>query len=164
VEWLMKYEADSIMCANSGDSLNDWLDYDWAGAPRTPDDRFAGNGGLSIRRVSAIQRVLSFQERQNDTQPEDEWFGKRMTTMTGIKVATGEMEDHFSVEDVWHERPMGYHVRAGLPEGVWKPREQRKKIFEYCPEIVMIMDMKLERERCEGDNGEGELAHMPVIE
>lgn len=34
VEWMMKYEIDSMMCANSGDSLNDWLDYDWAGAPR----------------------------------------------------------------------------------------------------------------------------------
>jgi hypothetical protein len=34
VEWILKYEADSILCANSADSLNDWLDYDWAGAPR----------------------------------------------------------------------------------------------------------------------------------
>lgn len=33
-EWLLKYESDSIMCANSKDSLNDWLDYSWAGAPR----------------------------------------------------------------------------------------------------------------------------------
>lgn len=34
VEWIMKYESDSIMCSNSNDSLNDWLRYDWAGAPR----------------------------------------------------------------------------------------------------------------------------------
>jgi hypothetical protein len=34
VEWLLKFESDAIMCANSKDSLNDWLDYDWAGAPR----------------------------------------------------------------------------------------------------------------------------------
>jgi hypothetical protein len=34
VEWLLKFESDSIMCARSDDSLNDWLDYDWAGAPR----------------------------------------------------------------------------------------------------------------------------------
>lgn len=34
VEWLLKYEADSIMCANSPDSLNDWMEYSWAGAPR----------------------------------------------------------------------------------------------------------------------------------
>lgn len=34
VEWLLKFEADSIMCARSDDSLNDWLHYSWAGAPR----------------------------------------------------------------------------------------------------------------------------------
>lgn len=34
VEWLLRYETDSIMCANSKESLNDWLHYDWAAAPR----------------------------------------------------------------------------------------------------------------------------------
>lgn len=34
VEWMLKYESDSIMCGNSEDSLNGWLDYHWAGAPR----------------------------------------------------------------------------------------------------------------------------------
>jgi hypothetical protein len=34
VEWLLKFESDSIMCASSADSLNDWLHYSWAGAPR----------------------------------------------------------------------------------------------------------------------------------
>jgi len=34
VEWLLKFESDSIMCANSESSLNDWLEYSWAGAPR----------------------------------------------------------------------------------------------------------------------------------
>ena len=34
VEWLLKYEYDSILCANSDQSLNDWLSWDWAGAPR----------------------------------------------------------------------------------------------------------------------------------
>lgn len=34
VEWLLKFESDSILCARSDDSINDWLDYDWAGAPR----------------------------------------------------------------------------------------------------------------------------------
>ena len=34
VEWILKFESDSILCANSDDSLNDWLHYSWAGAPR----------------------------------------------------------------------------------------------------------------------------------
>lgn len=35
VEHLLKYESDAILCSNSPDSLNDWLEYDWAGAPRS---------------------------------------------------------------------------------------------------------------------------------
>ncbi|PQE22267.1 hypothetical protein CJF32_00004624 [Rutstroemia sp. NJR-2017a WRK4] len=160
VEWLLKYEADSIMCGNSAESLNDWLDYDWAGAPRTKGDRFAGNGGLSLRRISAVRKVLGFQSRYNNTDAEDEWFGKRITILPGARVASGEQEDHFSVENLYHDEPMGYHVRDGgevLPDAVWKDPQKRKKIFDYCPEVVMIMPMKLERERCQGDNKMGEI-------
>jgi hypothetical protein len=33
VEWVLIFQTDSILCANSKDSLNDWLHYDWVGAP-----------------------------------------------------------------------------------------------------------------------------------
>jgi hypothetical protein len=107
-----------------------------------------------------VRQILGFQSRYNDTEPEDEWFGKRITLLPGTKVATGAQEDHFSVEDVYHQKPMGYHVREGgenLADDVWKNPQQRKAILAYCPELVMIMNMKLERERCDGDNMEGEI-------
>lgn len=34
VEWILKYEYDSILCANSETDLNEWLDWNWAGSPR----------------------------------------------------------------------------------------------------------------------------------
>ena len=34
VEWILKYEYDSILCSNSPQGLNEWLDWSWAGAPR----------------------------------------------------------------------------------------------------------------------------------
>ncbi|KAI8168632.1 Reticulocyte-binding protein 2-like protein a [Colletotrichum sp. SAR 10_70] len=157
VEWILKFESDSILCSNSPTSLNEWLDWSWAGAPKTPDDRFSGNGGLSLRRVSSIKRVLQFQERYNNTEAEDEWYGKRLWVMQGEKVAHGK-KGALAVEEVYMEKPMGYHIPDGgknLPDKVWKNPTQRKKIFDYCPEVSLIMDMKLERERCDGDNREG---------
>ncbi|KAK6822661.1 hypothetical protein PG990_015107 [Apiospora arundinis] len=159
VEWLLKYEYDSILCANSDQSLNDWLGWDWAGAPRTVDDQFSGNGGLSLRKVSSIQRVLKFQERANDTQPEDEWFGQRVSVLRDARVASGT-NGQLAVEDTYIPNPMGFHVRDGgssLSPAVWKNHTQRKSIFEYCPELSLIMDMKLERERCDNDDKEGRL-------
>ncbi|KAI1180297.1 hypothetical protein F4777DRAFT_598211 [Nemania sp. FL0916] len=157
VEWLLKYEHDSILCANAEKSLDDWLEWDWAGAPRVANDRFSGNGGLSLRRVSTIRRVLAFQERHNDTKPEDEWFGTRLWVLPGAKVAAGEA-GQLAVEDHYVANTMGFHVRDGghaLADAVWKDPARRKIIFDYCPELAIVMDMKLERERCPGDNLDG---------
>ena len=107
-----------------------------------------------------MKKILGFQSRYNDTDPEDEWYGKRITVSPGARVASGQQEDHFSVEDKYHENSMGFHVREGgevLPEDVWMDPERRKKIFDYCPELMMIMPMKLKKERCPGDNGKGEI-------
>ncbi|KAI1331145.1 hypothetical protein F5Y16DRAFT_395580 [Xylariaceae sp. FL0255] len=166
VEWLLKYEYDSILCANSAISLNEWLHWDWAGAPKVPDDRFSGNGGLSLRRVSAIRRVLKFQERYNDTIPEDEWFGGRVYILPGAKVAAGT-DGQLAVEDLYIPDAMGYHVRdggRGIADAVWKDPAQRKVILDYCPEISLVMDMKLERERCEGDNLDGTIGVPEVVQ
>lgn len=78
--------------------------------------------------------------------------------MPDLRVAVGPQASHFSVEDVYHEKPMGYHLKNGqghLPEGVWKSHQHRKDILKYCPDISIILPMKLERERCEGDDKEG---------
>lgn len=42
-----------------------------------------------------------------------------------------------------------------LAEDVWQDPQRRRKNFEYCPELAMIMPMKLERERCFGDARKG---------
>ncbi len=107
--------------------------------------------------MSAIRRVLSFQARHNDSEPEDEWFGRRLWVLPGERVAAG-LDGVLAVEDVYVEQPMGYHIRnsgRNLPDAVWKDHHQRKKIFDYCPELSLVMDMKLERERCKGDDKQG---------
>lgn len=113
-----------------------------------------------MRRISRVRQILGFQERYNNTAPEDEWFGKRITGLPGTKVATYAEERMFSVEDQWHESPMGFHVREGgenLADDVWLNPERRKANFDYCPELAMIMPMKLEKERCPGDNLSGSI-------
>lgn len=82
--------------------------------------------------------------------------------MPGFKVAAGT-EEALAVEDVYFENAMGYHVRnggQGISDQVWKNPDQRKEIFKYCPELSMIMDMKLERERCPGDNRQGGIGSL----
>ncbi|EWC47200.1 hypothetical protein DRE_03319 [Drechslerella stenobrocha 248] len=153
-EYLLVFQTDSIMCANSGMNLNDWLHYDWVGAPWVKNAQSGGNGGLSLRRVKPIIELLKRESRvDGDPQLEDLWLCNRLAQMEGVHMANGSTEAHFSVEAIWEEKPMGYHTGwsgARLPPDVWGEPEKRKKIYDYCPEMKMTISMKLEREGCDG--------------
>ncbi|EPS44899.1 hypothetical protein H072_1112 [Dactylellina haptotyla CBS 200.50] len=152
-EYLLVFQTDSVMCANSGMNLNDWLHFDWVGAPWAKDSNYGGNGGLSLRRVKPIIELLK-RESRPDGHPEleDLWLCNRLAKMPNVNMANGTIEAQFSVEAVWHERPMGYHTGwsgARLPGDVWGTAEKRKHIYDYCPEMKMTVSMKLEREGCD---------------
>lgn len=86
-----------------------------------------------------------------------------MWILPGAKVASGS-DGQLAVEDVYIENPMGFHARDGgkrLADDVWKDPTRRQSILDYCPELSMIMDMKLERERCEGDDKQGNIKEKP---
>jgi hypothetical protein len=127
---------------------------------RAKHDRYASSGGLSLRRISAIREVLKFQSRPNDTEAEDEWFSKRIILLPSAKMTDRAQAETFSVDTVRLNEPTGYHVAAAgerLSDGVWNDPERRRKNFEYCPKLSILMPMKLERERCDGDNKKGEI-------
>lgn len=134
-------------CLGHGTGLNRWTH----GCNRTIVDKIGGLGGLSLRRLSKVKQVLSFQSRQDEAEPEDHWLVGRIATLPEANLPPPEVEKYFSVQSVWHEKPLGYHVGANganrFPE-IWHSYERRKQIYEYCPEIKMVLDMKLERERC----------------
>jgi hypothetical protein len=97
-EWLLVFQTDSMLCANSRQSLNNWLEYDWVGAPWNPSGRFGGNGGLSLRRVSRIIEILKYQRRLPNTEPEDVWLTDRLGHRPGAKLANGTASLTFSGE------------------------------------------------------------------
>jgi len=97
-EWLLIFQTDSILCANSQKNLNDYLEYHWIGAPWNPDGRFGGNGGLSLRRVSAIIDVLRSQVRADGSEPEDVWLAERLGHRPGSLLANGTVSLTFSGE------------------------------------------------------------------
>src|SRR5271154_3829091 len=119
---------------------------------RNLEDRFGGNGGLSLRRVSKVLEVLQFQTRLDNTFSEDQWMASRVGLVPGANMAPPAVEKEFAVEDIWTERPMGYHINPtvgpGNSQDVWDDPAKRKMIYEYCPEIKIILDMRLDREQC----------------
>ncbi|KAL8992802.1 MAG: hypothetical protein Q9169_006827 [Polycauliona sp. 2 TL-2023] len=128
-EWLLVFQTDSMLCANSDANLNDWLEYDWVGAPWSLVSRYGGNGGLSLRRVSSIVQILRDQIRTPNSEPEDVWLTSRLGHRPGGKVANGSVSLTFSGENIYHDTPMGYHVGGSgrfLSSGIWGTPELRQ--------------------------------------
>ena len=97
-EFLLVFQTDSIICANSKHIMDDYLDYDWVGAPWNPSGRWGGNGGLSLRRVSSIIDILRNQRRIDGAQPEDVWLSERLGDHNTGLVANGSVSTTFSGE------------------------------------------------------------------
>ncbi|KAH9210057.1 hypothetical protein DL95DRAFT_343646 [Leptodontidium sp. 2 PMI_412] len=146
-EHLLVFQPDSIICAKSPKTVNDFLEWDYIGAPWGPESKFGGNGGLSLRRVSRILMVLERERREmGHIQMEDEWLSNRLVGLEGARMANASVSKTFSVEaNVWDESPMGYHVGwMGVHHGqLWDDEEKVHHIMEYCPEVKMILGMKL---------------------
>jgi hypothetical protein len=146
-EWLLVFQADSIICSASKYSIEDWIsqNYTWLGAPWNLGVQ-GGNGGLSLRHVPPIIKLLEQETRVTGSELEDRWLCDRLGTMTGANMPGPEIERHFSVEGVWTERPFGYHLRGSgktlVPE-IWGNKTLRDEIFEYCPEVKIILNMDL---------------------
>jgi hypothetical protein len=149
-EHLLVFQPDSIFCANSPRTINDFLEWDWIGAPWSTTAQYGGNGGLSLRRVSKILHVLSTQTRQyNDGALEDLWLTDRLKDLEGAHMPNATISKSFSVESVWDKQPLGYHVGwLGVHhEQIWDEDGQVEHIMKYCPEVKMILGMKLDRDK-----------------
>lgn len=110
-ENLLVFQPDSIFCANAPTTLNDFLEWDWIGAPWSPQAAYGGNGGLSLRRVSKILQVLEKEQRTiGDSGLEDWWLTSRIMRLEGAKMPHANVSKTFSVESVWDEKPLGYHI------------------------------------------------------
>ncbi|KAF5008847.1 hypothetical protein FDECE_4871 [Fusarium decemcellulare] len=97
-EMLLVFQTDSIVCANNKRTMDDFLGYDYVGAPWNTRARYGGNGGLSIRRVSRIIDVLRNQQRTHNSEPEDVWLSERLGNHNTGLVANGSIAVHFSGE------------------------------------------------------------------
>lgn len=106
-EWLLVFQTDSMVCANSRLAVDDFLGYDWVGAPWNPNGAWGRNGGLSLRRVSRILEILRNQERAHDSEPEDVWLSERLVYFPSSRMANGSVSLSFSGE-----------MHSGRPERV----------------------------------------------
>ncbi|KAF4345747.1 hypothetical protein FBEOM_289 [Fusarium beomiforme] len=129
-EMLLVFQTDSMLCANNKRIIDDFLGYDYVGAPWNTAGRYGGNGGLSIRRVSSIISILQSQQRANNSDPEDVWLSERLGHHVDGRVANGSVSQLFSGE-----------MNGGTEEVVPEPECSDDDDYENCEYVDMLQQM-----------------------
>lgn len=143
-EKVLIFQTDSITCARSKYDIEEFLEYDYVGAPLPAQINMLMrtvfwlrgwnistdfyNGGLSVRTKSLSKEVIEKYPWDKKT-PEDVWFCAFMDKLGG-KVANYDVAKKFSYEATsnFEEVPWGLH----------KPRKNERKLQQYCPEYKNI--------------------------
>jgi len=138
-EKILFFQIDSIMCSNSPHKITDFLQYDFIGAPwdsswfKFSQIDVVGNGGFSLRSRSKLLALLALIPYDRKI-PEDVWYALNLRRVNG-SVAPINVAKTFAVESIYYDRPLGTH-RFNLKCSV------RAKLFQTCPESMMIMPEK----------------------
>jgi hypothetical protein len=110
-EHVLLFQTDSLLRRKG---VEDFLEYDYVGAPwmhvlveQGSAEGPVGNGGLSLRRKSAMLRILRDHAREVDT-PEDQFFSTFLYR-DGYHLPSLEKASHFSTETMFQPESLGLH-------------------------------------------------------
>ncbi|KAJ9132288.1 hypothetical protein NKR19_g9359 [Coniochaeta hoffmannii] len=139
---VLLFQTDSVICAASPVSPEDFFEYDFIGAPIPAELGRGYNGGLSLRNPRLFLDVAREEDFVGDGDEfEDQWFYRKLRERRGREGGEGKAEvvlptEHvartFSVEGIWYDRPLGYHQ----PQR-WQA-ERMGQIEAWCPEVGML--------------------------
>lgn len=142
---ILIYQSDTALCSRSTYQLNDFLRYDYIGAPWPPDVRGGrgGNGGLSIRSRPAMiycsQLATSGRlERGLIEEAEDVYFSAcvydylPLYNIMNTTVPSRDVQTQFALE-------FEFPANGVLPLGVHKPWKHIEgsdweRLVEHCPD------------------------------
>ena len=138
-EHILLFQSDSILCANSPRMVEDFLEYDFIGAPIDPKYGQGMNGGLSLRKRETMLRVIErnqFTGKPEDgSEFEDQWFFQKLEELprgpnnaTGARLPSVEVAAGFSVETMWRQQPFGLHQVSR-----WQLNHM-EELDRWCPE------------------------------
>lgn len=107
-ETILMFQTDSILRRRGIDAF---LDFDYVGAPwmhaLISGEEPVGNGGLSLRKKSAMLRILASHERESGLQ-EDQYFS-RWLYHDGCRMPSLTTASLFSTETIFQPESLGLH-------------------------------------------------------
>jgi len=106
-EIFLVFQTDTMICKDSGIQLNDFIKYDYVGAPMPHIDGLVGNGGLSLRKKSKMLEIIE-KCKYNGQDPEDYYYANACKEVKFAKPSR-EIASKFSNEGEYSETSFGVH-------------------------------------------------------
>jgi hypothetical protein len=132
-ETFLVFQTDTMICERNKHLINEFLDYDYVGAPWPHISRNVGNvgnGGLSLRKKT---KMLEIMDKDPEIHiPEDDYFS--CTTVTDVYKPSFEEAKRFSIEHMFSEATFGFHQP-------WISGNY-DKIVELYPELIELKNLQ----------------------
>ncbi|KAG8671064.1 hypothetical protein FPOAC2_04383 [Fusarium poae] len=148
---VLVFQADAILCANAQKAVDDYLEWDFIGAPLN-DTRQVFNGGLSLRNRQMTLEIVNNRDWWEDMNTkgaeyqghgEDYWMSVLMRER-GAHLPSVQEALTFSKQLPWHFElpgyPIGYHR---VHRQLRRDKKAIPRIREWCPEIDLAGTGKL---------------------
>jgi hypothetical protein len=104
-ETFLVFQTDSMILPENKHLINEFLQYDYVGAPWV--DGVVGNGGLSLRKKSKMLEIIKHNPNRNIN--EDNLFSHNIPSFIKYSVPTCTHAKKFSIETVFDDSPFGIH-------------------------------------------------------
>jgi Protein of unknown function (DUF5672) len=124
---VLLFQADSILCSNAPQKVDDYFEYDLIGAPIDAKYGVGYNGGLSLRNRNKVIEVIKKYDWQETKKFEDQWFYIKMNE-TGARLPKPDIAKTFSIETIYYDKPLGLHQVQR-----WQ-KSKLDEVSQWCPE------------------------------
>ena len=134
-ETFLVFQTDTIIFEKNKELINDFLKYDYVGAPWKTSVRginnYVGNGGLSLRKKSKMLEIIK--KDMNNNWNEDVYFSS--TDKVKLFKPSKEEAKLFSVEQLFSKVTFGTHQP-------WIIKKHHPEFYTLYPEVKILEELQ----------------------
>ena len=152
-ETFLIFQTDSMILKENKDKINDFMEYDYVGAPWPKTMGIlgkmqVGNGGLSLRKKSKMIELLKYKDKGIDTEyprlcgkyiAEDQFFNGYLVKDITVYKPSIEKAKEFSIEAIYYEHPFGIHKCWN-----WLNHNQLNILKHKYPDINKLIKLNMQ--------------------
>ena len=133
-ETFLIFQTDSMILSKNKLLINDFLDYDYVGAPWNCNNR-VGNGGLSLRKKSKMLEIIH--KKGYALGYEDIYFTHDISIISDYKIPDYKKAMEFSIETMYNTTSFGIH-------NCWKylKKNELRELIKNYNEIQELIDLQ----------------------